>query len=102
MEKKKPHYQLKEICKLIRSDAVIITDSARVSIVGDFDISVCEALEAVLSLDYTCFYKSMTVNASSQIWQDVYHQPINGTMAYIKLQINVRNKAVVISFKKKG
>ena len=52
------------------------------------------------SLTRTMFYKSMTTNADSTVWQDVYHSSItNNKVAYIKLTL--RQGAVVIQFKEK-
>jgi len=35
------------------------------------------------------------------LWQDVYHKNIGDKAAYIKLQINMTDNAIIISFKKK-
>lgn len=49
------------------------------------------------------FYKSMTTNASSKIWQDVYKFKDEDKKLYIKLQISKptgEEKAVLVQFKK--
>jgi len=52
----------------------------------------------VLGLDVRDFYKSMTTLHDSTLWQDVYRPNIEGTPAYVKVQI-ADDTTVVISFK---
>ena len=52
----------------------------------------------MLGLEVKDFYKSMTTLHDSTLWQDVYHPNIEGTRAYVKVQI-ADDTTVVISFK---
>lgn len=46
------------------------------------------------------FYKSMTSEADSKVWQDVYHVPYEETVLYVKFTTDV-DGYLVISFKEK-
>ena len=99
-EKRVPHYKLALIQKLINDKKYIITKTAIDNAGNDFGLKVKEIIKYVLTLDNSCFYKSMTSIYDHKIWQDVYHLKINKIFAYIKLQI-VDNKSVIIQFKRK-
>ncbi len=100
MEKKKPHYGLINIKDLIQARQVKITYKASENAQIDFGLSDKEVLMQVLELETANFYKSMTSNNNSKIWQDVYHKKIKHKIAYIKIQI-VDEKTVIIQFKEK-
>ncbi len=91
-------YDLKEIKSLIRQNKVFITQSAKYHAL-EFNLYKEEILNVVLSLENDNLYKSMKSNKKSNLWQDVYHKIYDGTLFYIKLQIN--DNAIVISFKEK-
>ena len=61
-------------------------------------VETSQLAECVLGLQVKDFYKSMTTFHDSTLWQDVYHPRIDGTPAYVKIQI-VDDTTVVISFK---
>jgi len=99
MEKKKPHYQLSEIHRLITAGCWRFTHVARA---GALDLGLDEAgtISLITGLSLSAFYKSMTSHNNHKIWQDVYHAPISdGRMAYIK--ITLLNDLVIVSFKEK-
>jgi motility quorum-sensing regulator/GCU-specific mRNA interferase toxin len=100
MEKKKPHYNLIDVKKLIQAKQVQITYKASENAQIDFGFSEKNIIKEVLELEQINFYKSMTSNNNHKIWQDVYHKKINFQTAYIKIQI-VNEKTVIIQFKKK-
>ena len=102
MEKKKAHYNLIEVKRLIEVNQYTITRIASINASNDFNFMSTEIVQQVLDLEVNNFYKSMTSNNNNQIWQDVYHKSINESydVAYIKIQI-VKNKTVVIQFKQK-
>jgi hypothetical protein len=58
-----------------------------------------QIIEAVLKLSDKDFYKTMPARKKPELFQDVYKTIVNDFKAYIKLQINLSSKAVVISFK---
>lgn len=102
MEKKKAHFNLIEVKRLIEANQYTITRIASINANNDFNFKNAEIIYHVLKLESKNFYKSMTSNNNPKIWQDVYHSCINSDydIAYIKIQI-VKNKTVVIQFKQK-
>ena len=100
MEKRKPHYGLDALKMLLLHESTrILTRSGRqgAATLGYFTDDVIVA--RVLQLKSSEFYKSMTVNGNSRIWQDVYRTKDGDIGIYIKLQKSVDAKGVVISFK---
>lgn len=93
-----PHYDLKLIHDLIKSDKYFVTDK---SLQGGnkLGFSETEMLDIVLSLKRSDFIKAMTHYMNYKIWQDVYTPICNSKPLYIKVQISADNKAVVIDFK---
>jgi len=85
MEKKKPHYPLGEIQRVVavrRANAFTAT-----ALVGAAELGLApdEAVNAVLALRQADFYKSMITHADHHIWQDVYHAKLKSRVTvYIK------------------
>ena len=99
MEKRRPHYTLKRVKALIHEGAYRVTRTALQCATRDFGfVETSELADCVLGLDARDFYKSMTTLHDSTLWQDVYHPSIEGTPAYVKVQI-ADDTTVVISFK---
>ena len=98
MEKRRPHYNLSTIQDFIKEKKYFITGRAYTGALAlSFDED--DILNAAMSLTHKNFYKSMTSYKNHKIWQDVYHLTYKDVKLYIKLQLT--DKAVVISFKKK-
>jgi hypothetical protein len=95
LEKQVPHYSLAKLKRLIEEGKYRFTFSSKKTLVEDFSITTEEALETILKLTGKDLYKSM------QSDEDVYHKNIGKKTAYIKLQINMTDNAIIISFKKK-
>jgi hypothetical protein len=96
--KNKPYYSLSDIQALVKSGERFITHAAMID--GSYiDFSVDGIYSTVLALKESDFYKSMQSDKNPLLWQDVYHHKHRTTeiKLYIKLQIKAR--AVVISFK---
>ena len=99
MEKRRPHYTLPRVKALIEEGAYRVTRTALRCAARDFGyVEASELAECVLGLQVKDLYKSMTTFHDSTLWQDVYHPRIEGTPAYVKIQI-VDDITVVISFK---
>lgn len=100
MEKRRAHYGLEAIktqVTLKGADAFTLTALTNARLMG---LSAAQAMDVVLSLTPSMFYKSMTTHFDAAVWQDVYHAPIPaGRYAYIKLTLH--DGAVVIQFKEK-
>lgn len=99
MEKRKPHYSLETVRKLIECGGWRFTHAARVGALT-LGLDEVSALATVNNLVAASFYKSMTTHTDNRVWQDVYHTPlIDGRMAYIKL--TVHDGLLIVSFKEK-
>lgn len=102
MEKRKPHYRLAEI-----QSHVQIVGIASFSLTAQrnglaMGLTSEEMVNTVCQLSRACFYKSMTTNEDSHLWQDVYHATIStGKVAYIKVTGFTDGRAPVIQFKEK-
>lgn len=87
MEKRKPHYELAAVKRLIEAGQVRATASAyqgaRAFGVNDLD-GMCAV---ICSLTPACFFKSMTTHADHRVWQDVYHTTAGGGDVYLKLTV---------------
>ncbi len=102
-EKRKPHYNLEELKKLVRKGHWIVTNAADKGAVR-LGLSRGEIKEIILKLGPGDFYKSMTSYKNHKLWQDVYKPrvPIEEEYIelYIKLQKSLDERCVVISFKR--
>lgn len=86
MEKRKPHYDLREIqAQMTTVSGLRMTLTARndALVAG---ITVQSAVSIIQALVPGCFYKSMTTHHDPSIWQDVYHGRWRGRKLYIKFQ----------------
>jgi motility quorum-sensing regulator/GCU-specific mRNA interferase toxin len=93
MEKRKAHYKLEEIKKLIKAGDYSITATAKRTALQGFGFSEIEIISTIEALQYADLFKSMTSLEDPKIWHDVYKK----NEMYIKLQII--SKAIIISFK---
>ena len=98
--KNEPHYRLSEIQELVKEGKRFITMTATQdgSYIGFYKDDI---FSTILALNHSDFYKSMQGEHNPLLWHDVYHYQHDGAdiLLYIKLQI--KKKAVVISFKEK-
>lgn len=100
MEKRKAHFPLFQVKRLIREGSYRVTRTALVCGRRDFRLlGARQVAECILKLEANEFYKSMTTLYDSRTWQDVYHGTVRDTRAYIKVQID-EGETVVISFKR--
>lgn len=101
MEKKKPHYPLAEIQRIVEARGVNAFTATALAGITAMGISRSKAVGMVLGLRQADFYKSMTTYANHHVWQDVYHATARpGLTAYIKVTLR-ENGTVVIQFKEK-
>jgi motility quorum-sensing regulator/GCU-specific mRNA interferase toxin len=102
MEKRKPHYSLEQLQRLLSDERTrIITRFCKVNAAELGYFSDEMIVERVQRLTRKEFYKSMTTNADSKIWQDVYLSADEERPLYIKLQLAATGaeQAVMIQFK---
>lgn len=102
MEKRKPHYNLDLVKKLLNKKATrLVRDIAlqNAMSVGYEDLSAI--LSVINNLCSHHFYKSMTSEMNHKLWQDVYKYVDEEKKLYIKVQLTINSdKAVLIQFKR--
>lgn len=102
MEKRKPHYSLKDIQEKVRLNGEDVFTRTALENSKEMGLTIGQTIEVVCSMKQSCFYKSMTTHASSEIWQDVYHPPTPiGKIAYVKVTLR-KEGSIVIQFKDKN
>lgn len=101
MEKKRPHYSLDAIRQIVVVRRVNAFTATALMGAAQLGLSPDEAVEIVLGMKSSAFYKSMTTHADHTIWQDVYHITLKSRrVAYVKVTLR-ENGIVVIQFKEK-
>ena len=101
----KAHYDLELIKKLLQDkDKRIITYTAKQSAFTLGYNNPDAIVERVCKLRSNEIYKTMTTDADTTLWQDVYHSvdtKADGSCVklYIKIQIEKNGNGVIISFK---
>lgn len=98
MEKRKAHYPLAAVKRLIAEGRVAFTKTA-VTGGAAMGFAADEMLEVVSSLMSRNLYKSMTSHADHTVWHDVYHAETRRGAVYLKL--TVVEDLLIISFKEK-
>ena len=98
MEKRKAHYPLAAVKRLIAEGRVGFTMTA---VAGGAAMGFAseEMLDVVSSLASRNLYKSMTSHADHKVWHDVYHVDTDRGVVYLKLTIV--EDLLIISFKEK-
>jgi len=102
MVKRKPHYDLKKIKKLLCDEETRdITQTSRKGAVALGYMSVESMLLIINGVEKKNFFKSMTTKHNTSLWQDVYKlEDESNQKIYIKLQLSPDGqKAVVVQFK---
>jgi motility quorum-sensing regulator / GCU-specific mRNA interferase toxin len=98
LEKRKAHYPLAEVKRLIEARKVGFTKTAleggtAMGLDAEAMLKVVEGLKA------KDLHKSMTTHKDHKVWQDVYHADTDQGVAYIKL--TVVEDLLIVSFKEK-
>ena len=98
MEKRKAHYPLAKVKRLIAESRVSFTMTATAG-GATMGFAIEEMLDVVSSLAIKNLYKSMTAHADHKVWHDVYHVDTGRGVVYLKLTIV--GDLLIISFKEK-
>ena len=99
MEKRRAHYPLASVRRLIGEGRVRFTMTA-VAGGAAMGFAAEEMLGVVAGLTGRNFYKSMTSRADHKVWHDVYHADTRRGAVYLKLTII--GDLLIVSFKEKG
>lgn len=98
MEKRKAHYPLSAVKRLIAEGNVSFTMTAGAGGAA-MGFTSEEMLDVVSGLKTKDLYKSMTSHADHKVWHDVYHAETESGVVYLKLA--VVEELLIISFKEK-
>lgn len=60
MEKRKPHYPLKDIQEKVRSEGADVFTRTAIEKSKEMGLTIQQAIDVVCSMTSECFYKSMT------------------------------------------
>jgi motility quorum-sensing regulator / GCU-specific mRNA interferase toxin len=96
VEKRTPHCKLSFVKTLAASGKIRTTQQARQG-AGNLGMTFSDMVHVVMCLQPTDFYKSMTTNLDSKIWQDVYRPSTQAGLIYLKL--TVMEDVLIVSFK---
>ena len=99
MEKKKPHYPLEWVKRLILDEGRDPFTQSSKNGAAEMGLDADELRGIVTGLAMQDFYKSMTTHDSSRIWQDVYRPVTRLGAAYVKVTIYPAGNLIVVSFK---
>jgi motility quorum-sensing regulator/GCU-specific mRNA interferase toxin len=100
LEKKKPHHDLAAIKVAFSTVAGLrMTRTAQDCALG-LGMKLQDVVVVVQALTRTTFYKSMTSEADSTVWQDVYHPTWNSVTLYLKFTTDPKGH-LIISLKEK-
>lgn len=98
MEKRKAHYPLADVKRLVEERRASFTKTAlEDGTAMGFDAE--EMLQIVAKLKAKDLHKSMTTHSDHKVWQDVYHADTDRGVAYVKL--TVVEDLLIVSFKEK-
>ena len=86
MEKRRPHYRLSIIQKIVADPAARVFTASALDGALEMGLTEAEMRSVVCGMSSLQFYKSMTTHRDHAVWQDVYHAmtPV-GIVAYIKI-----------------
>lgn len=99
MEKKKPHYSLDMVKRLVAEEGRDPFTKSAKNGAAEMGLDAGELRGIVACLAMQDFFKSMTTHGSSRIWQDVYRPVTRLGAAYVKVTINPAENLIVVSFK---
>lgn len=100
MEKRKPTFDLASIKAEFSTVASLRMTVTAANCAQELGIDRAAVVVVIQSIARSHFFKSMTTNASSKVWQDVYHVPHAVGVLYVKFTVDGTGH-LLISFKRK-
>jgi motility quorum-sensing regulator / GCU-specific mRNA interferase toxin len=101
IEKRLPHHNLADIKSLFSTPARLRMTGVAQRDARALGYDAADVVRVIQQIGAGHFYKSMTSNYNSLIWQDVYHVPDGGLVLYVKFTDNAVAAMTVLSFKEK-
>ena len=100
VEKRKPHFDLNTVKRLAKSPTSRLITRQAFKDAASLGWEEDDIVECVTQLRQQDFYKSMTIYANSQLWQDVYYPTHQEKLLYVKVQLDATAETItVVSFK---
>jgi len=99
MEKRKPHYLLRDIKAAFADPAKLNRSFASRQGADDLGMDDGAVVDAIQALSMADFDKSMTSYADPKVWQDVYKPKAGRTELYVKFTLDSMKALFLISFK---
>jgi motility quorum-sensing regulator/GCU-specific mRNA interferase toxin len=99
MEKRKPHYLLRDIKAAFADPAKLNRSFSSLQGADDLEMDDQKVVNTIQALTTADFDKSMTSYADHQVWQDVYRPTVGATELYVKFTLDSMKALFLISFK---
>ncbi len=100
MEKRKPHHRLADVQLVVADPGSRPFTKTALEGGREMGLTEAEMRQVVGALTPRGFYKSMTTERDSTVWQDVYHGTAqSGAGVYIKITAHSDGRPPVIQFK---
>ncbi len=99
MEKRKPHYLLRDIKAAFADPAKLNRSFASRQGADDLEMDDQVVVNAIQALTTADFDKSMTSYADHQVWQDVCRPMVGDNELYVKFTLDSMKALYLISFK---
>ena len=100
LEKKKPHYDLAAIKLAFSTVGGLRMTRTAQDCALSLGMNLQDIVTVVQGLTRTTFYKAMTSDADSTVWQDVYHPTWKSVALYLKFTVDPKGH-LIISLKEK-
>lgn len=100
MEKRRPHYSLGTIRATFTTVLALRITRTAIRCAHGLGLGLEDVVGIIQGITHQQFYKSMTSDANTAIWQDVYHVVHAGVVLYVKFTTDSEGY-LVISFKEK-
>lgn len=100
MEKRKAHHDIDAIKAEFATVATLRITTSALKSAEALAITLQGVVDIVQGMTRRQFYKSMTSQWSSAVWQDVYHVPHEKMVLYVKFTTDAQGH-LLISFKEK-
>lgn len=101
-EKRKPTYDLDAFKAAFNSVERLAVTGKAVRSAAALGFGRAEIVATIQTIKREHFYKSTTVYANHQLWQDVYHVPSSAGVLYVKFTVDAITEFLLLSFKEKG
>lgn len=97
-----PHHDLEAIKAAFSEASSLRATKTALQGAAELGLSTEDVVTIIQTITKRHFYKSMTANHDSGVWQDVYHVPVQDGELYVKFTNNGEpDNMLLLSFKEK-